>query len=81
MLRVADAQHDIVNFSPQTGSCVIGSIPGSSSAMLSSLETQGFVVKTRADDERALRVVISSIGRPQLWTLAGSRLGGTPCPP
>jgi hypothetical protein len=49
--------------------------------MLSSLETQGFVVKTRADDERALRVVISSIGRPQLWTLAGSRLGGTPCPP
>jgi type II secretory pathway pseudopilin PulG len=81
LLRVADAQHDILNFSPQTGSYVIGTIPGASSAMLASLETRGFVVNTRADDERALRVIISSIGRPQLCTPAGSRLGGTRCPP
>lgn len=81
LLRVADAQHDIVNFSPQTGSYVIGTVPGASSAMLASLETRGFVVNTRADDQRTLRVSISSIGRPQLCTPAGSRLGGTPCPP
>lgn len=79
-IRVATGQHDIVNFSPQSGGYVVGVVPGASAADLDALATNGFIVGTQADDTRALRIVVNATGRPQQCTPASSRLGGDPCP-
>lgn len=69
----------VLNFDPRSGAYVIGT-----GAPVSLLESQGFIVHTRAAtgdsaDGRALRLTVNGPGRVSLCTPSGSPLGGEAC--
>ena len=73
---IAAPYRPVVNFDPRTGSYW----PGDSTTYpVATLLSDGFSVTTKADDERALTVIVNEPGRPQQCTPAGSRLGGGAC--
>lgn len=66
----------VVNFDPRTGS----NIQGTSPPYPATMAADGVAVFTKAEDSRALGVVVNSVGRVLVCTPAGSNLGGPPCP-